>query len=95
MADELIVVGDALVGQAVGQQEAAVDSLRGESIGDLAAPAQPALAKVGAASGIDPAEGIHGRPPRFRGCVGAGHYDIDAVVVDHDGEPIVVVEPGN
>ena len=53
MAGELVAVGDPHVGEAVGQEEAAVDALVGERLGDLLGAPQPALAEVRAAAGVD------------------------------------------
>ena len=82
-------IGDADVGQAVGQQQAAVDAAVDEVAGDLFAAAQPALAEVGAAPRVDGAQPLDGAAARL-GRGGRGLDDhVDDVVVDHDAEPVV------
>ena len=58
---------DADVGEAVGQQQAAVDALGQEVAGDLLAATQPAAAQVRAATSLDLDQALHGRPTRFAG----------------------------
>ena len=55
-AAELLAVGDADVGEAVGEQQDAVDALLREARRDLLAAGQPARMEVGAAAGLDGGE---------------------------------------
>jgi hypothetical protein len=52
VARELIRIGHPDVGQAVRQQQAAIDATLDEVAGDLFTAAEPALPEVGAAAGI-------------------------------------------
>jgi hypothetical protein len=65
------------------------------SSGDLLAAAQPALAEVGAAPGIDLAQPGSSHPTRLGRGPGARDDDVDLLVVDDDREPVVIVEPGD
>ena len=67
MVRQLLEVGDADVREAVGEEQAAVDAEVGQVPRDLFAAAQPALAEVGAAAGLDGGEPIDRAAPRFRG----------------------------
>ncbi len=90
---ELVAVGHPDVGQPVGQEEATVHPLLLEGQGDLLATAQPATAEVGAAAGVDRGE-AGDRVAASLGCgPGRGHDDVDLLVVDDDGEPVVGLEP--
>ena len=95
MSGQLVAVGDAGVGQAVGQQQGAVDALLVEVSGDLLGAAEPALAEVGLVAGVDPTEerdcvvlGLGGRQ-------GGRDDDVDLIVVDDDGEAVVRVKAGD
>ena len=95
MPGELVAVGDPDVGEAVGQQEAAVDALRREREGDLLGAPEPALAEVRRAAGVDLAEPLERGPAGVGRGQRARHDHVDPVVVDDDREPVVVVEAGD
>ncbi len=66
-----------------------------QSSGDLLAAGQPAAGQVGAAAGVDAADGID-RLPASATAGGRGlDHDTDLVVVGDDGETVVVVEPAD
>ena len=92
---ELVAVGDPHVGEAVGEEEAAVDALVGERLGDLLGAPQPALAEVRRAAGVDCAEPVERGSARVGSGERAGHDHVDVVVVGDDREPVVVVEAGD
>ena len=88
MTGEFRRVLDADVGEAVRQQQAAVDALFHEVAGDLLAAAQPATAQVRATAGVDLDEAFHGGPAGFAGRGGGGDDDLDLVVVHDDAEAV-------
>ena len=90
---QLVAIGDADVGQAVGQQQDAIDALAGQVHGDLLAAAQPALAEVGLVARVDPADraGSHLAATPTSPRVERTTTSIDVVVDDH-GEAIVSLE---
>ena len=65
MVAELVRVGDPDIGQAVGQQQAAIDAQLGEVAGHLLAAAQPALAEVRAATRLDGPQALDRAPTRL------------------------------
>ena len=89
VARQLVAVGDALVGEAVREQQAAVDALLDERAGDLLAAGQPAAREVGHVAGLDAAQPLDGRGPGRRRRQRAGDERLHDVVVDDDGEAVV------
>ena len=70
---ELRVVDDPDVGEAVGEQQDAVDAVGGEAARDLLAAGQPAAVEVRAAAGVDVPEPVGGTGPlRRRGDASTG-----------------------
>ena len=94
MADELVVVGNPDVRQAVGQEQATIDATARLSDGDLLATGQPTGREVGAAAPIDHGQALSGQLARLARCGAPFEDDVDAIVVDHDRDPIVAMEPG-
>ena len=90
---EFVVVGDADVGEAVGEQQDAVHALGREAGGDLLAARQPAAVEVGRAAGVDGLEPLGGE----RAALGSGDdavdHDLDLVVVDHRREAVGRLQP--
>jgi hypothetical protein len=61
---ELVAIGHANVGEAVGQQQDAVDPLGRQVDRDLLAAAEPAVGEVRAAAGVDARQAVDGVAPR-------------------------------
>ena len=90
---ELVVIGDADVGEAVGEQQDAVHALGREAGGDLLAARQPAPVEVGRAAGVDGLEPLGGERPALGGGDDAVDHDLDLVVVDHRREAVGRLQP--
>ena len=83
------------VGEAVGEQQAAIDAAIDEVAGDLLAAAQPALAEVRAAACLDRAQAIDGAASCLARRRRRLDHDVDDVVVHDDAEPVVRLEAGD
>jgi hypothetical protein len=92
VADQLGVVGDAVIGQPVGQQQAAPDGFAIDLAPHLLATGEPAGAEIGGAAGLDAAEPLGG-PVEGRGArPGARRDYVDLVVVHHHREAVAGAE---
>ena len=86
--DELVAIRDPDVGEAVGQEQDAVDALGPEAAGDLVAAGEPAAVEVRAPPRVDRPEAVLRELPRLRRGEDAAHDDVHLVVVDDGGEPV-------
>ena len=85
---ELVVIGDALVGKTVSEEDHAGDVTLVLDRRDLLAPAQPALAEVGRTARVNASKRSCGTSLCFgsRSCRRRDHVDL--VVVGHDREAV-------
>ena len=85
---DLVVVGDPVVRETVGQEQAAADGLARAVLEKLPAADQPAAVEIGAAARLDRFDG----PDRRLACLprgfGARDDDLHVLVVRHDGKAV-------
>ena len=86
---DLVVVGDAAVREAVGQEEAAAHGFGREVLGHLLAAPEPAAVQVGGLPRLDARHEVRRGLARLRRRERGGDDDVDAVVVRHDGEAVL------
>ena len=92
VADDGVVVGDAPVCHAVGQEQAAAEAAGVELDGHLLAPREPAPAQVGVPTGADPPQQRLGVLPGLGVGDPGRNEDDHSLVVDHHAQAVLVSE---
>lgn len=87
-------IGDAVVGQAIGQEQAAVDAIRAEVGLDAIGPGGPAAMQVGGAAGVHVLEPQQRLRLIGRAGEAGGDHGLNPIVVGDDGKPILGRQAG-
>ena len=92
MPGQLFQVGDANIGQAVGEQQGPVEHALPGSRGGLLATRQPAAAQVGGSPGVDAPDQALEFLAILARAVDAGRQDLDLIIIGNDGNLVPLLQ---